>query len=132
MHSSAEWMQEPTIGDWILERAQFLIEVSHDAPRLGISGGAARMRWNSGERAEVRAELVAAFFHLYGIERPDVDYILDTFPILRRKDEQTFGEYRIKRRILEIYDAMAEAAAAGAPYTSVLPDRASAQDEHGS
>jgi hypothetical protein len=34
---------------------------------------------------------------------------MDTFPIVRRKDEAEYGEYRTKRVILEIYDEMAEA-----------------------
>ena len=33
----------------------------------------------------MRAELDAAFFHLYGIERDDVDYIMETFPIVKRR-----------------------------------------------
>ena len=48
----------------------------------------------------------AAYFLLDGIERDDVDYIMDTFPIVRRKDEKEHGEYRTKRVILEIYDEM--------------------------
>jgi hypothetical protein len=39
----------------------------------------------------------AAYFHLYGIERDDVAYVMDTFPIVHRKDEATYGEYRTKR-----------------------------------
>ena len=35
-----------------------------------------------------------------------VEYIMETFPIVKRKDEREYGEYRTKRRILEIYDAM--------------------------
>lgn len=35
--------------------------------------------WKEAERAEIRAELDAAYFHLYGIERADVEYILSTF-----------------------------------------------------
>ena len=35
----------------------------------------------------LRCELDAAYFHLYGIARDDVDYIMDTFPIVKRKDE---------------------------------------------
>lgn len=46
-------------------------------------------------------ELDAAFFHLYGIEADDADYILETFPIVKRHDETEFGEYRTKRVILE-------------------------------
>ena len=35
--------------------------------------------WNEQERAELRAELDAAYFHLYGIEREDAEYMLSTF-----------------------------------------------------
>ncbi|MBZ0306863.1 MAG: hypothetical protein K8I82_12410 [Anaerolineae bacterium] len=39
----------------------------------------------------------ALYFHLYHIAREDVDYIMDTFPIVRRKDEDQHGDYRTKR-----------------------------------
>ncbi|MGH3634773.1 MAG: Eco57I restriction-modification methylase domain-containing protein, partial [Mycobacterium sp.] len=72
--------------------------------------------------SQARAELDAAFFHLYGIERDDVEYIMETFPIVKRKDIAAHGEYRTKRMILAIYDAMAEAEATGVPYASSLDD----------
>jgi hypothetical protein len=31
---------------------------------------------------------------------------MDTFPIVRRQDEARFGEYRTKRVLLEMYDAL--------------------------
>ncbi|WAE75498.1 N-6 DNA methylase [Streptomonospora nanhaiensis] len=66
--------------------------------------------WDEERRAIMRAELDALFFHLYGINRDDVDYIMETFPIVKRKDEAKHdGTYRTKERILEIYDRMAEA-----------------------
>ncbi|MCB1810599.1 MAG: N-6 DNA methylase [Candidatus Competibacteraceae bacterium] len=52
--------------------------------------------------------------------RDAVDYIMDTFPIVRRKDEEAYGEYRTKREILEIYDAMQEAIRTGQPYQTRL------------
>jgi len=52
--------------------------------------------------------------------RDAVDYIMDTFPIVRRKDEEQYGEYRTKRVILEIYDAMQEAIRTGQPYQTLL------------
>jgi hypothetical protein len=64
----------------------------------------------------MRPELDAIHFHLYGISRKDVDYIMETFPIVKRKDEQKYGEYRTKRVILECYDAMAKAMKTGRPY----------------
>jgi len=66
-------------------------------------------------------ELVdAAYFHLYGIERDDVDYIMETFPIVKRKDEKEYGEYRAKRVILDIYDEMKQAMESGEPYRTRL------------
>ena len=58
----------------------------------------------------LRCELDAAFFHLYGLSHDDTDYVMDTFPIVRKNDEKVHGEYRTKRVILEVYDAMAAAA----------------------
>ena len=52
--------------------------------------------------------------------RDAVDYIMDTFPIARRKDENPYGEYRTKRLILEIYDTMQTAAVTSEPYRTAL------------
>jgi hypothetical protein len=90
-----------------------------DALSVGARGDVS-FRWNDDRRFLLRSELDALFFHLYGIARDDVDYIMDTFPIVRRKDEQQFGEYRTKRVILEIYDAMADAELTGVAYQTRL------------
>ena len=62
---------------------------------------------NQTRRAHLRAELDALYGHLYGLTWNEMDYILDTFPIVKRKDEQKYGEYRTKRVILEMYDQAA-------------------------
>lgn len=63
-------------------------------------------RLDPGTNAQLRAELDALMFHPYGITRDDVDYILETFPIVKRKDIAAHGEYRTKRLILEAYDQL--------------------------
>ena len=68
----------------------------------------------------MRAELDAAFFHLYGIERDDVDYIMETFPIVKRKDVERYGSFRTKELILDVYDAMGDAIRTGEPYQTIL------------
>ena len=85
-----------------------------------ISATTAPVPLGPNRRALIRAELDAAMFRLYGIERDDVEYIMDTFPIVRRNDEQRFGEYRTKRLILERYDALVAADAAGVAYETPL------------
>lgn len=46
---------------------------------------------------------------------------MDTFPIVRRKDEDKYeGDYRTKRIILEIYDALTESIRTVKPYQTLL------------
>jgi hypothetical protein len=121
--------------------------------RLSASDGPP-FRWDEDRRFLIRAELDAAFFHLYlpadangdwvparkadgcpydetpeqlaelkkSFPRPRdaVDYIMDTFPIVQRKDIQKHGDHRTKLQILEIYDRMAEAMKTGVPYQTLL------------
>ena len=38
-----------------------------------------------------------------------MDYMMETFPIVKRKDEKLLGAYRTKRVIVEMYDEMRRA-----------------------
>lgn len=64
-------------------------------------------RRDIGTRAQFRAEIDAYVTHLYGLTRDEFSYILDTFPVLKRKEEAVFGEYMSKRKCLEEYDRIA-------------------------
>jgi hypothetical protein len=63
--------------------------------------------WDPERRRRLRAELDAACFHLYGLDRTEAEYVMETFPIVRRKDEATHGEFLTKRLILEQFDELA-------------------------
>jgi hypothetical protein len=52
------------------------------------------------------AKLDSLYAHLYGLTRDELAYILDTFPIVRRKDEERWGEYRTKRLVLTQFDKL--------------------------
>ncbi len=85
----------------------------------------------SAVRDETPEEL-AELKHHFPTPRDAVAYILDTFPIVRRKDEGKYGEYRTKHVILEIYDEMAEAMRTGIPYkTRLNPPPGPPADEEG-
>lgn len=47
-------------------------------------------------------------------------FTLRILRIVKRKDEQRYGEYRTKRVIIEIYDAMTEAIKTGKDYKTIL------------
>lgn len=63
-------------------------------------------KWDEARRAHLRADLDGLYGHLYGLSQEELAYILDTFPIVRRKDETQYGEYRTKRMVLEAYDKL--------------------------
>ena len=49
-----------------------------------------------------------------------MDYMMETFPIVKRKDKKLYGEYRTKRVILEMYDEMRRAMETGEVYRTRL------------
>lgn len=60
--------------------------------------------WNSIERFRLQCELDAICAHLYDLEKDELDYILETFPIVKRKDTVKYGDFRTKETILKMYD----------------------------
>ena len=116
------WGPEIPAYDWLLPRILELTYTAWDlepfARDCGYDGPP--FRWDAGRRFLLRCELDAAFFHLYGLNRDDSAYILDTFPVVRKRDEAQHGEYRTARVILEVYDRMAEATCGAVPYAALL------------
>ena len=117
-------MARQSAADWIRQRVLELSFTAWDmeafARDLGDDGPP--FRWDEERRTYIRAELDAAYFHLYGLERDEVEHVMDSFDALRRREEkpQNLGEFRTKRLILERYDAMAEATRTGEPYQTIL------------
>ncbi|MBN1811807.1 MAG: SAM-dependent DNA methyltransferase [Anaerolineae bacterium] len=114
--------QETAIGELI---QNIVCELVYNSPSLtgfadGLGCTTPPFLWNEERRFLLRCELDAVYFHLYGIARDDVDYIMDTFPIVKRKDEAAHGEYRTQRVILEIYDEMQQAMDTGRVYQTRL------------
>ncbi|GAA4936980.1 N-6 DNA methylase [Streptomonospora halophila] len=122
LHNNATWDQSHEVTQWINPRTLELAYTAWDMKPFANDYGdtGAPFVWYEERRFLLRCELDAAFFHLYGIGRDDVDYIMETFPIVKKKDLQAHGSYRTKETILEIYEAMAKAAETGEPYRTVL------------
>ncbi|MBL9118173.1 MAG: N-6 DNA methylase [Verrucomicrobiaceae bacterium] len=130
----------PSLRDWLLPRVLELTYTAWDleafASDCGWSGPP--FRWDEERRFLLRCELDAAFFHLYlgpqsewqqqpealtrafPTPRQAVSYIMDTFPIVKRKDETKHGHYRTQQTILQIYDALGESMQSGTPYRTLL------------
>lgn len=77
-------------------------------------------RWLPERREQLRVELDAALFHLYGLVRDEVEHVMDSFFVVRKYEERDHGEFRTKRLILATYEGLADAAAHGTVYASPL------------
>jgi hypothetical protein len=106
----APWSPMDTLAQWMFPRVFELIYTSESlrpfAKDLGHEGPP--FTWDPERRFQLRCELDAAFFHLYSIPRPDVDYIMETFPIVMRKDIAAHRNCKTKDTILQFYDLMNE------------------------
>jgi len=141
--------QSVRLIDWLVPRVLELTYTAWDlelfAKDCGFEGPP--FHWDEERRFLLRSELDAAFFHLYlpfdlarawqpsdseseedlkrlkeifPTPRHAVDYIMDTFPIVKKKDIEKYGNYRTKLQILEIYDDMQQAMTTGRDYQTKL------------
>ncbi|MFJ3221479.1 Eco57I restriction-modification methylase domain-containing protein [Kitasatospora sp. NPDC086801] len=118
-------MMEPHLR-FIVPRVLELTYTARDMGGLARDLGdtEAPFRWDEIRRSQMRAELDAYFFHLYGVSYDDAQYILGTFVSgsgggLKNNEIAKYGEYRTERLVLAEYKRMA---AAGVSLTTPLVD----------
>lgn len=116
------WESGVMLADWLRPYVFELCYTAHDLRGFSEDCGptGAPFRWNDTRRAQLRAELDAAFFHLYGLNRDDAAYVLGTFTVLKNRELRDLGRYETAERILAAYDAMSAAIASGQPFTTKL------------
>lgn len=109
---TAPWDSRMELHSWLLSRVLELTYTAWDLEPFArdVEYDGPPFRWDSERRFLLRCEIDAALFHLYGLSRDDTTWVMDSFPIVRRNDEKAHGDFRTKRVILEVYDAMADAA----------------------
>ena len=111
-----------TYKDFIISRVLELTYTSQDlkpfAKDLGYNG--LPFQWNQDRRFLIQCELDACFFHLYETNHEDIEHIMETFPIVKNKDERLYGEYRTKIVILKMYKSMEYSIKTGITYKTQL------------
>lgn len=114
------WAKRETLERWISERVLKLSCTAEDMIPLAEACGFKGSRgdgvhiWKEQERAELRAELDAAYFLLYGVSREDAEYMLSTFthtgyiaPEDREPEGPAWQRGGIGEMTLEAYDHLA-------------------------
>lgn len=86
-----------------------LTYTSHDmepfARDLGYEGSP--FLWDEDDRRNRQARLDALYFHLYGLDIQEAEYILSTFPIVERQDRAAHRRYLTRDLILAWMNALA-------------------------
>lgn len=118
----APWAPQQSVARWMLSRVLELSYTAWDLSTFASDFGWRQgpFRWDPTRRFQLRCELDAAAACLYGLQRGELEHVLSTFPVLRRRDERRHGSYRTATRVLEVFDALQAASAGGVPYTSPL------------
>ena len=112
------WAKGKTFEAWIAERVLKLTCTAEDmlplADACSFTSGSFKAeyggrlhKWNDRERAELMAELDAAFFHLYGLDHDDAEYVLSTFKGIHEENPLLPGHPSTAKFILEMYDGFA-------------------------
>lgn len=90
------WDRRQTLERWISERVLKLTCTADDMKPLAEACDFAAPehwhKWKPAEREQLRAELDAAYFHLYGLSRDDAAYILGTFAGTRQAASATLTD----------------------------------------
>lgn len=111
-----------SMRDWLATRVLELcytnVELTQFAEELAFAGPP--FRWLPQRRVLLQAEIDAAVLHLYRLTRAQAEWLIDSFTVLRKYEEGELGEFRTKRIVLDIYDAMVAAMQTGAAYRTAL------------
>jgi len=87
----------------VLELLYTATDLSPFARELGYDGPP--FHWDVQRRLDLQTDLHAAFFLLYGLSWTEVEHALSTFPTLKRKEVERYGEFRTLRLVEEKYNA---------------------------
>jgi hypothetical protein len=97
-----------TVADFIKDHVLHLTYTSWDMQPFALDMGydGKPFIWDEEDRMHRMAKLDALFFNLYEINEDDADYILSTFPIVKRHDEEKHGRYLTRDLILAYMRAL--------------------------
>lgn len=109
---------KPEDVEFIASRVAMLTRTADDINAVWLTEYPAYTFQEPHERLKIRAELDAYIAKMYGLTREELRYILDpsdvmgpdhpsvTFPGLKKKETELYGEYLTQRLVLEAYDKL--------------------------
>ncbi len=92
--------------DILKDKCIELFYTSHDLESFANDCGyrGKPFKWNEERRMQILCEIDAIYALLYGLNKAEIKFIIETFPIIKKNEILQFGEYKTKNLILEYYD----------------------------
>jgi hypothetical protein len=89
--------------EWVSRRVASLTYTSYDVRGWGSDLGFSMepYRWDDERRRQSLVELDALYFVLYRATKTEALHIMDTFPIIRRKEIKQHGSYLLAKQVVE-------------------------------
>lgn len=119
--ATPDWLDQP-LSAWLTPRVLELTFTSYALAGLARESGddGAPFRWVPPRRQQIRAELDAAMFHVFGLDRDEVEHVLGTFTVMNKYDMAEYGDLRTTSLVLTYYDRMAAASHSGESYETTI------------
>jgi len=116
-----DWLPE-TLAVWLANRYFELTYTAFELNKYAFAMGRSHppFKWSSERRKLLQAEIDAVMLHLYGLNKSQATWLLDTFTVLRNYEERDYDEFRTKDLVLEIYEAMEDSKAHKKAYQTRL------------
>lgn len=104
--------------NFIVTRIAKLTRTNKAIENVWLTNSNVHSIWDTDARLKLCAEIDALIARLYGLNRSDLEFILDpsqaesidypsvTFPGLQRKEVSKYGEFRTRRLVLEAFDKL--------------------------
>lgn len=104
----APWDASMKVRDWLLPRLVELWFSAHDLTSFAedVVQQDDPYEWQDSRRERLRAEVDACMFQLYGLTRAEVAHVMDSFGVLKRRQESALGEFRTKKLTLDAFDIL--------------------------
>jgi len=98
--------QGQQLRDWVAERVAELTYTAHDLDAWGedLDFTNEPYTWDEERRRDLRVDLEALFFSLYGLSADEVAHVFESFWSVKEGEVNEYGGYKLKQQVMDRLD----------------------------
>ena len=96
------------VTEFLINHSLDLLWTSHSLDPLGdeFEHHKGPIKWDKDKRRSSRVELEAVSAKIYGLSKAEFEVVLDEFGVLKKKERDRFGEFRMKQECLKAFEKL--------------------------